>query len=178
MCVIVKIYGRAGQGVDLARKVIGDAALLSGFFVEDNILRGLERRKSDVIGYIKFEKSEFARTEMHAPDISLVFDMKFDKDAISDTNEKGMIIFNTPDKIKNAVLKKKKIKCFHVDADDITLRILSKKAIPNMPMLGAFAKTFSKISVKNIKKSITDEIGENREASLEFDEGYKTVKRC
>jgi len=176
--MIVKIYGNAGQGVDLARKVIGSAALASGFFVQDDVFTGITRRKIDVIGYVKFDTKEFITSEMETPDISLVFDMKFEKDAISETNENGMIIFNTSDKIKNAAMKKKKIKSFHVDADEITLRILSKKAIPNMPMLGAFAKLFNKISVKNTKKSITDEIGDNREASLEFEEGYKNVKRC
>jgi len=176
--MIIKIYGHAGQGVDMARKVIGDACLASGFFVQDAIISGMERRKQDVSGYVRFEKNEIITKQLKNPDISLVFDMIFEKQSITETNENGIIIFNAPEGVKSPAVKKKRIKCFYVDANDIIMRILSKKPIPNMAMLGAFAKAFDKVSMKNVKNAILNELGENKEANMEFDEGYKNVKRC
>jgi len=82
------------------------------------------------------------------------------------------MIINSEKKMKTATMKKKGIKSYHVDAYGISLEHL-KKDLSIVPMLGALAKVFSKISLKNMKTALELEYGKG---GAVLEEGYKSVK--
>ncbi|MEM7819816.1 MAG: 2-oxoacid:acceptor oxidoreductase family protein [Candidatus Aenigmatarchaeota archaeon] len=174
--MVIKIYGHGGQGIDTTRKIIGKAMLLSGFYAQDFIISGLERRPDKVYGFVKFDKKPILSKQIERPDIVLVFDSDMINEA-KEIKENGIALFNITEKINLSYMKEKKVKTFSIDANSIVFG-LTKKPIPNIAMLGAFTKIFDKISIKNMKFAIQEELGDARENLIIFDEGYKNVKKC
>jgi 2-oxoacid:acceptor oxidoreductase gamma subunit (pyruvate/2-ketoisovalerate family) len=173
--MFVEIFGHGGQGVDTARKILGKAALLSGLYVQDFIVTGLERRPTFVYGFVKFDKNPILSKQVEEPDMMIILS----KELLNETKrikDGGMVIVNSVEKV-NMPVKDKKVKAFYVDANGIVVG-LSKKSIPNLAMLGAFTKNFDKITMKNMKEAMTEELGDAKENAIIFDEGYKNVKRC
>ncbi len=171
--ITVSIHGRGGQGVSTAISVLSKTAFSSGFYVQSIFFPAQERRGSHVWGIVKMDKNPIISKQMENPDIALVFTTNIDIKAIADTvREKGIIIFNASEKIIFPAVKKKKLKTYFVDATGIAMRSINKP-IPNMAMLGAFAKYFNKISLKGIKSAASHMEKEN---AVGLDEGFNTVK--
>jgi 2-oxoacid:acceptor oxidoreductase gamma subunit (pyruvate/2-ketoisovalerate family) len=173
--MFVKIYGHGGQGVDTARKILGKAALLSGFYVQDLIVTGLERRPTFVYGFVKFDKKPIISKELEEPDAVLILSKELLNEAKS-IKDSGFVITNSAEKVSIPV-KDKKVKMFYIDANGIVVG-LSKKSIPNVAMLGAFTKVFDNVTMKSMKTALQEVLGDAKENFTIFDEGYKNVKRC
>lgn len=172
--MFVKIYGHGGQGVDTARKMLGKATMLSGFYVQDFIVSGIERRPTFVYGFVKFDKNPIVSKEIEEPDVVIIMSKELINEA-KNIKDGGTIIVNSADKV-SVQIKDRKVKVFCVDANS-AVTSLSKKSMPNVVMLGAFAKNFDKITMKNMKTAMTEELGESKDNFTLFDEGYKNVKR-
>ncbi len=86
----------------------------------------------------------------------------------------SVVIFNSAEKPKMDVLKKNKIKAYYLDASEIGKRLAGKYA-PAAAMLGALAKKFNKLSVKNIKASVQHEVGGAETDIACIEEGYRRV---
>ncbi|HLD39219.1 MAG TPA: 2-oxoacid:acceptor oxidoreductase family protein [archaeon] len=161
-------YGRSSQGVKTATRIFSKACFMSDFYVQSFVFtggRGLKR------GFVKIDKNPILSKQVEDPDFYLVFDPTLDMNAKS-FKDSSIVLFNSPEKMVFTQLKKHKIKTYFVDATEIALTHM-KANMPSTAMLGALAKLFNKISMKNIKAAMEDMQKENFAA---FDEGYKNVR--
>jgi len=160
-------YGRSGQGVKTAIRIFSKACFMSGYYVQSFVFtRG---KTLPTRGFVKIDKNPILSKQVEDPDFYLIFDPSLIEKSFKDSS---IVIFNSPEKLVFAQLKKHKIKTYFVDATEIALTHM-KANVPNTAMLGALAKLFNKISMKNIKAAMEDM---QKESFLAFDEGYKNVR--
>ncbi|HIG96948.1 MAG TPA: hypothetical protein HA230_01225 [Candidatus Aenigmarchaeota archaeon] len=160
-------YGRSGQGVKAATRIFSRACFMSGFYVQSFVFTS--NKVFPARGFVKIDKSPILSKQVEDPDFYMVFDPILMEKNFKD---RSIVVFNSPEKLVFAQLKKRKVKSYFVDATEIALAHL-KTNLPNTAMLGALAKLFNKVSMKNIKTAMEDMQKEN---FLAFDEGYKTVR--
>ena len=71
----IRIHGRGGQGAKLAAKIIGSAAFLEGYEVQDFSLYGAERRGSPVTAFVRVDNEKiFERGYIQDPDCVIMLD--------------------------------------------------------------------------------------------------------
>ncbi|MGR3301353.1 MAG: 2-oxoacid:acceptor oxidoreductase family protein, partial [Candidatus Scalindua sp.] len=52
----IRFYGRGGQGMKTASRIVGTASFLEGFFVQDSPLYGAERRGAPMVAFTRLSK--------------------------------------------------------------------------------------------------------------------------
>lgn len=167
---VFRLHGRGGQGVDSARRILGRAAFLSGFHVQDFTLHPMEWRTQHTIAYVKVSKEPILSRDVTAPDYVLVFEPRLN--AAADVKEESIMIYNSEKPVKS-----RKGKPFHVPATEIALTHL-KAAYANTAMLGALCKIFPKLSMRSIKHAVEIELRElQAENAAAIEEGFRSVKR-
>ena len=157
--------------METAVKVFSKACFLSGFYVQSFVFIGRGRRVFPVSGQVKIDKFPILSKQVEEPDFYVIFDNTLGINA-KNFKEKSIVVFNSPEKIAFPQLKKNKIKSYFVDGTEIALNTL-KTNTPNTVMLGALAKLFNKVSIKNVKSAME---GMPRENFAAFDEGSKSVR--
>lgn len=170
------LYGRGGQGIETATRILGDALFAGGLQVQDFVISGMEQRGFPVSGYVKAEKTPLLSKDPPKADFMLVFDMTLSYDKLlKDCNEKAFVIFNSKDHVKNPLLKKMGFRAFFVNANEISYNYL-RIVMPNTALLGALVRVHGKITMKSLKNSMQalPMTAENNQA---FDNGFKSVKR-
>ncbi len=163
---VFRLHGRGGQGVNTARKILGRAAFLSGFYVQDFVMPSAGLQK---VAYVKIDKNPILSRDLPEPDFVLGFEAV--PDVTANVKAETVAIFNSQSPVK------KKIKCYYIPATDIALA--HKIACPNTTMLGALCKVFAKLSTRSVKTAAEVELrGVSNENAVAVDEGYKGLKRC
>jgi len=171
---VFRLHGYGGQGIDIARKILGRAAFLSGLNVQDFTLHPTEWRTQPTVAYVKASKDTITSRDLPAPDFLLVFDTELAASAIADAKDETVAIFNCG-KLTQAV--KKKVKSYHLPATDVALANL-KSTCPNTAMLGALCKIFNKFTLRSIKRAAEIELKEMQaENAAAIEEGFRSVKR-
>ncbi|MFH1631194.1 MAG: 2-oxoacid:acceptor oxidoreductase family protein [Candidatus Aenigmatarchaeota archaeon] len=165
------IIGRSGQGVSTFARVLAKAGATSGFNTQSysEISGGIVR------GYVRFSKGQILeRGSLVDPEYYVVFDD--DVFSFKETLDGKIVVVNTTEKPSDSWIKKKKLKVYWVDATGIGQTMI-KQPYPNSALLGALLKSFNKVSMKNIKFAIENDIRVRvKENQMCVDEGYKNVK--
>jgi hypothetical protein len=123
-------------------------------------------------GFVKIDTTPILSKQVEPSDFTIILDEGRVNDIIKNCNDSSIVIINSDKKIKTAMMKKKHIKSYQVNAKEIALNHF-KKDFPVIPMIGALAKVFNKIYLKNMKKAIEIEYGKD---STAMEDGYKSVK--
>ena len=146
-------------------KLVAKTCFLSGFFVQSFCL--------DSASYVKFDKTPLLSRQIEFPDILVVTtDSAEDaKDAMKHSKEKSIIILNSKEKPKFPEIKKRRLHVYNVNANEISQNIL-RKQMPHLPLLGALAKSYDKITLRAAKQAA----GENKDNSSAIEEGFKNTK--
>jgi Pyruvate/2-oxoacid:ferredoxin oxidoreductase gamma subunit len=165
--MIFRIDGNCGHA-KLGEKILSRAAFLSGFQVQSF---SLSEGESETV-FVKIDKMPILSKQVEPSDFTLILDEGRVNNIIKNCNDSSIVIINSDKKIKTAMMKKKHIKSYHVNAKEIALNHF-KKDFPVIPMLGALTKVFNKIYLKNMKKAVELEYGKD---SLALEDGYKSVK--
>lgn len=165
--MIFRIGGECGHA-RLGEEILSRAAFLSGFYVQSF---SLSERESET-GFVKMDKAPILSKQVELSDFTLILDPTKLNEIIKNCNDSSIAIINSDKKIKTALMKKKKIKSYHLNAKEIALNHF-KKDFPIIPMLGALARVSNKISLKNMKIATGLEYGKDGAA---LEEGYKSVK--
>ncbi len=160
----VRWHGRAQQGVVTAAKVLGEAALMMGKFVQAFPEFGPERMGAPVRAYNRISDEPIRlHGQVTNPSIVLIVDPTLigTVDPCEGTPEDGVFIINTPAgaavmRDKLGLAGKGQAKVYTVDASKISTESIGRH-IPNTSMLGALAKVTGVVDLD----SLLDDFKEN-----------------
>ena len=149
----VRWHGRAQQGVVTAAKVLGEACLRSGKFVQAFPEFGPERMGAPVRAYNRVSDEPIRlHCQVTDPKYVLIADPTLiGVVGVADgTPEDAVFIVNThksPSEMRKQLkLKSASAKVFTLDATNISLQTIGR-VMPNTPMLGALAKATAFITL-------------------------------
>jgi pyruvate ferredoxin oxidoreductase gamma subunit len=183
----IRWHGRGGQGTVTAAKVLADACLSGGRYVQAFPEYGPERSGAPLRAYNRVSSKEL---RMHCPvlhpnviaiaDATLLDGVNVSEGAKEDT----IFIVNTskgPSEMRTKLKLSAKQKVYTLDATKIAIECFGR-ALPNAPMLGAVSKATAIVGLdallEDVKKSFGKKFAQkiidgNLEATKR---GYEEVK--
>lgn len=193
----VRWHGRAQQGIVTAAKVLGEACLRSGKYVQAFPEFGPERMGAPVRAYNRISDEPIRlHCQVSEPMYVLIADptligqalaggLESSSGVTSGAPEDAVFIVNTHKSVaemrKELELEGKKARVYAVDASKISHEAIGRM-MPNTPMLGAFAKTTGVISLEDLvddfrnhySKKFSEKIIEGNVAAM--NRGFNEVK--
>jgi pyruvate ferredoxin oxidoreductase gamma subunit len=162
--VEIRWHGRGGQGTVTAAKVLADACLTGGRYVQAFPEYGPERSGAPLKAYNRISSKEL---RMHCPvlepqvvtvvDASLLDSVDVTEGAKPD----AVFIVNTakdPKEIREKLGAKPGQRVFTVDATRIALETIGR-AFPNSPMLGAVCRVTGLVSLDHLLEDVRKSFG-------------------
>ena len=185
--VEIRWHGRGGQGTVTAAKVLADACLSGGRYVQAFPEYGPERAGAPLRAFNRVSSREI---RMHCPVlhpqvISVVDATLLDSINVADgATDQAIFVVNSskdPQEIREKLKAGPNQKVFTVDATKIALDCIGR-ALPNSPMLGAICKITELITLEHLLEDVRKSFGKkfaqkiidgNLEATRR---GYEEVK--
>lgn len=177
----IRWHGRGGQGTVTAAKVLADACLSGGRYVQAFPEYGPERSGAPLRAYNRIDSKDI---RMHCPvlhpNIVSVVDATL-LDAIDVTEgatDNAIFIINTsksPEEIRKRLKAKPTQKVYTVDATKIALDCIGR-ALPNAPMLGAISKVTDMIKLDILLEDVRKSFGKKFSQKI-IDGNLEAVKR-
>jgi pyruvate ferredoxin oxidoreductase gamma subunit len=162
--VEIRWHGRGGQGTVTAAKVLADACLSGGRYVQAFPEYGPERAGAPLRAYNRVSSKQI---RMHCPvlkpqvvsvvDATLIDSINVAEGATDD----AIFIVNSskdPKEIRAKLNAKPGQKVFTVDATKIALECIGR-ALPNSPMLGALCKVTGLITLEHLLEDVKKSFG-------------------
>ncbi|MEW6674485.1 MAG: 2-oxoacid:acceptor oxidoreductase family protein [Nitrospirota bacterium] len=162
--VEIRWHGRGGQGTVTAAKVLADACLSGGRYVQAFPEYGPERAGAPLRAYNRISSKEL---RMHCPVlqpqvVSVVDATLLDSiDVTEGATEDAIFVVNTlkdPEEIRARLNAKPRQKVFTVDATKIAMECIGR-ALPNAPMLGAVCKVTGLVSLEYLLEDVRKSFG-------------------
>lgn len=158
----VRWHGRAQQGIVTAAKVLGEACLRSGKFVQAFPEFGPERMGAPVRAYNRISDEPIRlHCQVTDPKYVLIADPTLiSVVGVADgTPDDAVFIVNTnksPAEMRGQLkLKNRNAKVFTLDAARISLETIGR-VMPNTPMLGALAKATSFVTLEALVENFKE----------------------
>ena len=157
----VRWHGRGGQGAVTASKLLAEAALSEGFYIQAFPEYGAERMGAPVRSFNRISSEVISlHCQISDPDIVMVLDETLLEtiDIAAGIKNDGSIIMNTP-KNPGEILSlirlddNKNICLYTVDASKISIETIGK-VMPNAPMVGALIKVVDFIKLETLNNTI------------------------
>ncbi|MCR4287586.1 MAG: 2-oxoacid:acceptor oxidoreductase family protein [Deltaproteobacteria bacterium] len=155
----VRWHGRAQQGMVTAAKVLGEACLMSGKFVQAFPEFGPERMGAPVRAYNRISDEPIRlHCQVTSPGYILIADPtliggKSSAGVTDGATEDAVFVVNTtkdPKEMRTLLgLSGKKTKVFSLDATKISLETIGR-FMPNTPMLGGLAKAAAIVTLDEL----------------------------
>ncbi len=155
----IRWHGRGGQGAITAAKIFAKSAFESGY---EGIVMvpsfGTERRGAPVSTSLKISKTkinDLSPTEN--PDIVVVLDHLIldEVDVTAGLKEGGLLVLNTPRKLKDYSFKN--IKLAIADVTSLSSEVGLKKGIVNSGIIGVLAKAVDLVAMPMLAQGIEEE---------------------
>jgi pyruvate ferredoxin oxidoreductase gamma subunit len=160
----IRWHGRGGQGTVTAAKVLADACLSGGRFVQAFPEYGPERAGAPLRAYNRVSSKQI---RMHCPVlkpqvVSVVDATLLDSINVADgATDNAIFIVNSskdPQEIRSKLNAKAEQKVFTVDATKIAFECIGR-ALPNSPMLGALCKVTGLITIDHLLDDVRKSFG-------------------
>ncbi len=160
----IRWHGRGGQGTVTAAKVLADACLSGGRFVQAFPEYGPERAGAPLRAYNRVSSKHI---RMHCPVlkpqvVSVVDATLLDSINVADgATDDAIFIVNSskdPQEIRSKLNAKAEQKVFTVDATKIAFECIGR-ALPNSPMLGALCKVTKLITIDHLLDDVRKSFG-------------------
>ncbi len=147
----IRIHGRGGQGVKTVAQLIGRAAYLAGFQIQDFALYGAERRGAPLVSFVRFDKERILmRGAIRRPDLIIIIDPTVPMEpCLEGKKEDTPVLLNIKEPQEGFIT---------LNATDIALSVLGRP-IPNTAMAGAALNYIPEISIQNLVDGIGREMG-------------------
>ena len=162
--VEIRWHGRGGQGTVTAAKVLADACLSGGRYVQAFPEYGPERAGAPLRAYNRISSKEL---RMHCPvlrpqvvcvvDTTLLDGVNVAEGAIED----AIFIVNSakdPKEIRAKLNAGSRQKVFTIDATKIAMECIGR-ALPNASMLGALCKVTGLVSLEHLLEDVRKSFG-------------------
>ncbi len=154
----IRWHARGGQGAVTASKVLADAALEAGRYVQSFPEYGPERTGAPIKAFNRISESPITfYTQVTNPDIVIVLDETLLAmiDVTEGLKDDGIILIDTElpvSDIRNKLVDGSKFRVYTLDATGISRKHLGRR-MPNTPTIGALTTLFDIIDHKDIIKS-------------------------
>ena len=157
----IRWHGRGGQGAVTASKLLADAALSEGFYIQAFPEYGAERMGAPVRSFNRISSEVIdLHCQISDPDIVVVLDETLLEtiDVAAGIKNGGSIIINTsknPGEILSSLHQndKRKISYYFIDASKISMETIGK-VMPNTPMVGALIKVLGLLKPETLNETI------------------------
>ena len=160
----IRWHGRGGQGTVTAAKVLADACLSGGRYVQAFPEYGPERSGAPLRAYNRVSSREL---RMHCPvlhpNVVAIADATL-LDGVSVTEgakENAIFLVNTskhPSELRVKLKLTPQQKVYAVDATKIAIECFGR-ALPNAPMLGAISKVTGVVSLESLLEDVGKSFG-------------------
>jgi len=160
----IRWHGRGGQGTVTAAKVLADACLSGGRYVQAFPEYGPERAGAPLRAYNRVSSKQI---RMHCPVlkpqvISVVDATLLDSINVAEgATDNAIFVVNSPKdprEIRSKLNAKEGQKVFTVDATKIAFECIGR-ALPNSPMLGAICKVTGLITIDHLLEDVRKSFG-------------------
>ena len=174
-------YGRGGQGVVTAGKVLAETALEAGLYFQSAPEYGPERAGAPIRAYTRLSNEPISlHSSIEEPDIVIVLDPTVigPVDVMAGLKPDGVIIVNSS-KSPMEIRRQLKIQSGHVVTIDATRISMDEigRDITNTPLLGAFAAVTGIFSVQDIIEQTRSRFGKKLAPAL-VDANVRAIKRA
>jgi len=179
--VEIRWHGRGGQGTVTAAKVLADACLSGGRYVQAFPEYGPERAGAPLRAYNRISSKELRmHCPVEEPDIVAVADATLlDSINIAEgAKDNTIFIVNTskdPKEVREKVKAGKNQKVFSLDATKIAIECFGR-ALPNAPMLGAVCKITGLITLEHLLEDVRNSFGKKFSQKI-IDGNLEATKR-
>lgn len=179
--VEIRWHGRGGQGTVTAAKVLADACLSGGRYVQAFPEYGPERSGAPLRAYNRISSREI---RMHCPvlnpQIVSVVDVTLldSVDVKEGAPEDAVFIVNTskkPEEIRARLNANSSQKVYTLDATRIAIESIGR-ALPNAPMLGAICKVTNLVSLEHLLEEVRKSFGKKFSQKI-IDGNLEAVRR-
>ncbi len=166
--VEIRWHGRGGQGTVTAAKMLADASLQGGKYVQASPEYGAERMGAPLRAFNRISDDEiFLHCSITNPDIVVVVDPSLVKQpAVTEgATAATTFVINSPLQPQEVrkLMKLQQGKVYTIDATKIALDTVGRN-IPNTPILGALIKVTGlldkSVLIHEIKKGLEKKFGE------------------
>jgi len=177
----IRWHGRGGQGTVTAAKILADACLSGGRYVQAFPEYGPERAGAPLRAYNRISSREI---RMHCPvlhphvvsivDSTLLDGVNVTEGAVDD----AIFVVNTskdPKEIREKLGAKPTQRVFTVDATKIALDCIGR-ALPNAPMLGAVTRVTGIVSIESLLEDVRKSFGKKFSQKI-IDGNLEAVRR-
>jgi pyruvate ferredoxin oxidoreductase gamma subunit len=156
----VRLHGRGGQGVVSASRLIAEAAILEGKYVQAFPEFGAERSGAPIAAYSRLSDEPI---EIHSfiynPDVVVVVDrsMAASPNTAAGLEKGGSFISNfdgSPVELRAKLGLGSDVKVFAVDATGLALKSIGRD-FPNTPMMGALVKATGIVTIESMSKALS-----------------------
>ena len=170
----VRIHGRGGQGVVTGAEMLSIAAFLEGRYAQAFPSFGSERTGAPVVAFCRIADREIRlREPIMQPDAIIIQDPTLlqQVDVFSGLSRDGYVVLNTNHTFEelglgDLVARMRPERLLTVSATELALRHVGR-AVPNVPLLGAFASLSGLISLKSVEQAIRQKFsGKVAEANI------------
>ena len=177
----IRWHGRGGQGTVTAAKVLADACLAGGRYVQAFPEYGPERAGAPLKAYNRISSKELRiHCPVLNPDVVAVVDPSLidSIDIAEGSKEDTIFIINTikhPSEIRQKLNAGSKCKLYTIDATKIALECFGK-ALPNSSMLGALCRITSLVPLDHLLADIRKSFGKKFSQKI-IDGNLEATKR-
>ena len=169
----IRWHGRGGQGAVTASKLLADAAISEGFYIQAFPEYGAERMGAPVRSFNRISSEIIdLHCQISEPDIVMVLDETLLEtiDVAAGIKNGGSIIINTPrdsGEVFSSISHDddKNISLYTVDASKISTETIGK-VIPNTPMVGALIKILDFLKPKTLERTIKKTLSKKVQAPI------------
>lgn len=163
----VRFHGRGGQGVKTASRIVGTAAFLEGWTVQDALVYGAERRGAPVAAYTRIEKGPIReRGVITRPDLVIVADETLIHDPVARVLEgvhgNTVLFVNTAassEQVRTQYAPLGRIST--LDVTGLALKAFGKVGALSAP-LGAVASRLLGLTRSSLAQALTQELEDLR----------------
>jgi pyruvate ferredoxin oxidoreductase gamma subunit len=177
----IRWHGRGGQGAVTAAKILAQAALGEGRYIQAFPEYGAERRGAPVRSFTRISDEPIhIHSPIHTPSAVAVLDSTLldTVDVTEGLPQNGVLVVNTqesPADVRSKLnLKGRKI--FTVDATQISIDCIGKP-IPNAPMIGAVMRAANILPLDNLVDGFRSKFSEKFRPEV-IKGNIKAIKRA
>jgi pyruvate ferredoxin oxidoreductase gamma subunit len=154
----IRWHGRGGQGVVTAARLLAEAAMEAGYFIQAFPDYGPERSGAPIRAFTRLSRSPISlHSQVQAPDLVIVLDETLlgDPAILEGLKPEGWLVVNSglpPDRVR-ARARGYPGRLALLDATRIALEVLQRN-LPNTPLLGALARVTGLFSLEDLTRHL------------------------